>query len=140
MDTYSPDDIVFIFGQDEAHGFADGSFVKVSQLVDDASLSVGADGEATLVLSKNESVEVTLTLKASSTYNDVLSAARTLLKQRAGGIKPILLKDKGGSTLHFGKQAVVKKMPDYERGKEDSNVEWVFLVPRMQSFIGGRED
>lgn len=137
MDVYRPDDIIIDFGGFQIHGFAKGTFVKVAQNEDDATLNVGGDGEGSVVVNLNDSAVVTFTLKRSSAANDILSAKRAAFKA-GGGADPILIKDLKGTTMHHAEHAWVKKIADSEFSSEETQREWVLEVEKMESLVGGR--
>jgi hypothetical protein len=137
MQTYDPDDIIMNFDGSDIDGLAKGVFVKASRNEESASLSVGSGGEGTLVINRNKSGKVTFTVKQGSAANDILSAKAALLEAKAGGIGPLIIKHRGGSTLLTAVNAWVTKPADVEYSNEDTTREWVLETDNLNIFVGG---
>lgn len=136
MPAYSPDlCIIRAFGS-RIIGFADGTFVKIAMATEAVSTHVGADGRATMVVNLDKTGEITLTLSQESPSNDVLSRAYQN-RRNVLGRRPFLLQDLSGTTQVSVGNCWVKKMPEPEFGKEQSNREWVLGGDSIEMFVGG---
>lgn len=135
--TYDPALVNVSFSGLPLTGFAPDSFLKVSRNEDGFALTVGAGGEAARSQSRNRSGEVTITLMATSQANDLLSAIANADELAGTGVGTLFIKELNGTTLVMAESAWVKKMPDMERGKEITEVEWVFTCADLSMFLGG---
>lgn len=135
--TYDPKQVAVVVGTRAASGYAEGSFVKVERNDDAFALLVGADGEATRAKSANKSGKITLTLLASSDYNDYLSELALSDELTGGGIVPLLVKDNSGRSLYSSATCWVMKVPGADFAKEGGSREWVFETDELIMFAGG---
>lgn len=135
--TYAPDKITVIYGGAILTGYAEDTFVKVEKAVESFTKHVGADGEVSRTRNIDKSGMITVTLKQSSSSNDILSAFAEADEQSLQGYLPILVKDTAGRSLHAGSAAWIQKKADAEYGKEMGDREWVFEVADLQHFVGG---
>jgi hypothetical protein len=136
MKKYDPADVVFTFLANIITGFADSSFIKASRNEESWKVSVGADGEACRVRSRNVTGRVTLTLQQSSASNDILSAAVVLDELTGQGVGPLLIKDLSGTLLVVAKNAWVVKPADVDLAKDLSPREWLFECEQLDIFGG----
>lgn len=135
--SYDPGQVIVTFLGTPLHGFADGTFVKVTRNEEAFKLQVGADGEAARVRNRNRSGQVAITLQQTSVSNDVLSAAAALDELAAGGTGALLIKDLNGTTLVSALVAWVRKIPEAELGNELGQREWVLETGVLAAFVGG---
>ena len=135
--TYDPKQVAVIIGTRAASGYAEGSFVKVERNNDAFALMVGADGEATRAKSADKSGKITITLLASSDYNDYLSELALADELTGGGIVPALIKDNSGRSLHTSATCWVMKMPTNDFAKDNGTREWVIETDELIMFTGG---
>lgn len=134
--TYSPEDVSFAIGGAVISGYSEGTFITVEREEDAFTKIVGADGIVTRSKNANRSGMVTLTLKASSPSNDVLSALATQDEIDGTGVRAFIVKDNSGTSLHAGK-GWVRKKPNAEYAKEVSDREWTFDIAALDHFVGG---
>lgn len=126
--TYDPEKVQILVAGVPVVGFAEGSMIKATRTSDLNTLNVGAQGQADFVKSADKSGEVSITIKHNSPSNAVF---QTLHNQDAK--VPIVCVDVNIGT-QFGFNAMeckVKKQPDFERGKEINECEWVFVVAEL---------
>ncbi|MBC3540659.1 phage structural protein [Rufibacter sediminis] len=136
--TYDPKNVQVILGGTPASGFTDGTFISVAPDEDLYTKTIGADGEASRARSNNKSATVTLTLKQTSSTNDVLSTFVAADQVSDSGVFPLMIKEIGsGRTLVFAQAAWVQRFPDLAYSKEVEDREWVIAVGQMDIFIGG---
>lgn len=141
--TYDPKEIVITLGGIPgfaAHtvgGYADGTFVKVAFDADQFTKTVGADGEVSRSKSNNYAGSIEITLTQVSDTNDALSALAIIDRATSNGVIPVTVADLRGRTLHVSTGAWVKKIPDTEFGKEQSNRTWMLDCETLESFVGG---
>jgi len=135
--NYNPAKVGVTIGSKPLHGFAKGTFVKVSRDEDGFSLLVGADGESTRAKSNNKAGKVVVTLLASSDSNDYLSTLQATDEVTGLAPFPILIKDNQGNSLYTAATAWVVKPADAEFGQEAATREWTFQTDELVAFAGG---
>lgn len=140
LKTYDPGQVVVNVGGRDITGFADGTFVKVERNADAFSLTIGADGEATRVKSRNRSGRFTFTLQQSSPSNDILTAVANKDEVTNTGVVPVMVKDANGTTLASAAKAWSVKKASAEFGKDASSREWIFETHQLDLTIGGNLD
>ena len=118
-------------------GFMDGTFLSAARAEAAFSESVGAQGDVTRVRSRNRTGTVTLTLKAASPTNDLLTAQAILDELTGLGYGPLLIKDLNGTTVVEAAIAWIEKVPDTEFATEESGREWVFKCAELYIAAGG---
>lgn len=128
--TYDPTKMMVVIGAVPASGFADGTFVSVSQDGESFTKKVGADGEVARARMANRSGTMTLTLMSTSVTNAALTAFHT-----AETIFPVQIKD--GSNVVFGAQCWVEKPPTLERGTEVGDAEWTIAIAKVEWALDG---
>ena len=137
--NYDPKAVAVVFNATLIKGFADGDFVSVSYESDKWEHTSGADGEEIRTKSNDNRATLTLTLMQSSASNAVLSAAYLLDEAGNAGAFPIAITDTTGTSLVTGESAWIKKLPDFNRGKSATTVEWMISIANAKVFIGGND-
>ena len=142
--TYDPEQIQVIVGGTLVGGFAEDEFVEVERDVDSYTKYVGCGGEVARILNANRSGRVTLRLMQSSPSNDELSLLEELgeIAVLAGvgvgiGAVPLLIRDRGGSTLFTAVFCWPKRFPKVIWKKEVEVREWVLDTSTLYGFVGG---
>ena len=97
----------------------------------------GADSEVTRVRKGVEDVQVSVTLKQSSTTNDKLFAAMIADKITGAGVFPLTIADGSGTSLLFADAAFIKKAPTVDLGNSAKDRVWVLHTGPCELFIGG---
>lgn len=124
--TYDPKKVIVSYGGVPIEGFAE-TFISITQSNDTFTKKVGADGEVGRTRNNDLTNEVTITLLGSSKSNTYLSLMHAADKASNAGALPLLITDRsGGGLLFFWDAAWIKKIPDLEKGKELSDIAWVF--------------
>ena len=136
---YAPDDVTVVVGSQAVIGFHEGSFVEVEADVDSATLDIGSDGEATLVISPNRAGKMKLTLQQSSPLNDYFNTLYQALIQKNTGVAvvPFRLADKNGSSIAQAKQAVTMKPSKISFADKAEAREWTFITGYLDTQPGG---
>lgn len=124
MNAYDPKDVKVVVDGAVLTGFADGTFVQCQKNTETYSMDVGALGEVDFSKSADETGQITVTLKHTSPSN------RTLTKHAKGRNSfPVQVIDRNTNGVTAGgTECRIQKLPDQERSKEISSLEWVFLV------------
>jgi len=137
LKTYNAKDVVIIFGGKTLTGYADGEFCTVDMAEDAWTHQVGADGEECRSKSNNNSATVVLRFLQSSDANRILSEAYLADKANNSGVKPMLIADKSGTSLHASKEAYVVKPAAAPYGKEGGEREWTIRLADAQHYVAG---
>lgn len=135
--TYDPGLYVLTLFGGIVAGYADGTFIELARDTDGFTKTIGADGEVSRTRSRNKGGSLKLTLKQTSSSNDVLSAKQALDESGGVGYGAMLLKDLGGSTVASCEQAWIKKLPTVGLGKEEGTREWEIDLGELNLFAGG---
>ena len=72
--TYNAGKVTVIFNGFNITGFADGTFINITQQNDGITTQVGADGELARAVNTDRRCTVTVTLQQTSPANDFLSS------------------------------------------------------------------
>ena len=124
--TYDPKKVIVSYAGVPITGFAE-TFISITQPNDDFIKKVGADGEVGRSRSNDQTNEVTITLMRTSKSNSYLALMHAADKASNAGALPLLITDRGdGGCLYFWDAAWIKKNPDDEKGKEMTDIAWVF--------------
>jgi hypothetical protein len=130
--NYDPTKVQVVVGGDVITGFAEGSMIKISRMTEKRSSHVGAQGEVTFVKSADDRAEVTITLKHTSPANAKLMSLYKSDEEFEFAVSDQNFKnDVGGS----GSRCVIKNIPDFERGNELTENEWVLIVADYEEAI-----
>jgi hypothetical protein len=127
LTNYDPAAVTFSFGGFDITGFNDGTFIDVERSEDGFTKHVGALGEVTRIRNLDRSGKITLTLKQTSSSNDILTA---IYKdgERFGltDIQTLHIEDHHGNMFVHAESAWIMKAPKIERAKGVMSVIWVF--------------
>jgi len=133
--TYDPKKVIVSYGGVPITGFAE-TFISITQPNDTFVKKVGADGEVGRSRSNDQTNEVTITLMGTSKSNAYLALMHAADKASNAGALPLLITDRSdGGCLFFWDAAWIKKNPDLEKGKEISDIAWVFDTGQPVSSI-----
>ena len=124
--NYDPGQIVISFGSVRLTGFMDGTFVVAERTEDAFETHVGAGGDVTRVRNRDTSGTVTVTLKAESPANALLSAIARLDEKFGTGVNPIRVENLNGTHIAEAANAWIQKRPNAEWADTASGREWVF--------------
>ena len=134
--TYDPNKILASFNGVPIGGYADGTFLKIEMADDSFKKTVGASGEVARTKSNDNSGTATFTLLSSSPTNDLLMAIARQDRLLNTGQGAFMVKDIGGTSLAAG-NGWIKRIPNWESGKDLSNTEWVIDIEILDMFRGG---
>lgn len=124
--TYDPQDVNVVVNGVILTGFADGTMIKVEKDEDRYTAKVGTKGEVVRARNANEMGKITVTLSMDSPSNAYLSKL-----EKGKGIFPVNVVDQNFGTTTGGNDSWILKNPGVEYGKEITNREWVFVVPKL---------
>jgi len=123
--TYNPSKVLVIMNGVPLSGFADGTFINITQMNDGITTIVGADGEIARAINTDRRCTVTVTLNQTSPGNEALSGMYSIDLLTCGGIVgPLMIQDLCGETIFMASQAWVVKPADVEYAKTITNRAW----------------
>jgi hypothetical protein len=130
---YDPTKVTTIIGAITARAFADGEMITVTFTEDKRSVHVGTDGQGRHILNKNASGTITVRLADYSPTHDLIMAL-----DAADQPFPMTVTDKTTTAaLFFADSCTLSKIPDFTRGKEATEVEYVFNFVNGTVFHSG---
>ena len=137
--TYNPSRVLIIMNGVPLSGYADGTFVNITQMNDGITTTVGADGEIARAVNTDRRCTVTVTLQQTSPGNTALSGMYSIDLLTCGGIVgPLVIQDLCGETIFMASQAWVVKPADVEFAKEITNRAWqIETGPPSVYLVGG---
>jgi len=122
LKQYDPEKVTVVLGAVIARAFADGEMITATFTEDKRSVHVGTDGEGRHIRNRNASGTVTVRLADYSPTHDLIMALDT-----ADQPFPITVTDKTSKVaLFFADSCTLSKVPDFTRGKEATEPEYVF--------------
>ena len=130
---YDPTQVIVTIPGHTVRGFADGSMIKAEFDQDQNTVYIGTKGEGRFVKSANRSGTVTIRLGSFSPSNGIIAGFEL-------ADLPFFIKvgDKNSNfDKFFADSCKVKKIPAYEKGKEETENEWVFSFIYGQIFHTG---
>jgi hypothetical protein len=134
--TLSVRETLNTIGGHKLAGFGDDS-ISIEYQEDTVEVVRGVDGEVTRVIHAVDDVQITITLKQSSSSNDFLSALWNADKLSGGGILPWATVDGSGTTLVAASECFVKKPPVIAYGKSAKDRVWIMHTGPAVVTIGG---
>ncbi len=122
-----------------ASGFDDGLFLEIEQDADDFTVKVGTDGETTRSKTNNHNASIKLHLMQSSDGNAALSVINNLdkLTPNGGGVGPMLVRDRQGTSLYTASKCWVSKPPKVEFAREATPRVWELHCADLVRLDGG---
>lgn len=135
--TYDPAQVVFTLNGVPMSGFADGTFIKINRSGDAFEKKRGADGGVDRINKNAHDFEVEFSLKRTSPFNAILSAALAADMATNKGVGILGITDLSGASLFAAPQAWIKKDPDQEYADTLGNYTWKFDTGAATSFLGG---
>jgi len=141
LKTYNATNVIVTYGGHTFTGFAGGDdVVQVSRREDSVQLDIGMQGDGVYSQSTDKSGEITITLQAGSETNDFLSGKASAGDAGALFIAPMIVSEAGTNTRTTADKCTIQKVPDLSKGATAGDVEWVFISPFVNTFIGGSEN
>jgi len=136
LKQYSPDKVAVILGTVVAQGLAEGEFVTVEFTEDKRSMLVSTDGTGRHQKSLNQSGTVTLRLMDFSPTNDAIMTIDATDLPFA-----IQIVDKTTAAgMFFAHSCMLKKVPNFVKGKEGVENEYVFNFTKGKAVHSGAQE
>lgn len=124
MKTYNSKKVTISCGYHIVSGFAEDSFVTISETGDGVTSVAGADGEVARSVSPDPRKTIKISLMQNSGSNNFFRKQYNKDKSDGSGTFPVLIKDLTDGTIFSASSAWVNKTPDWTRGKAVGNQEW----------------
>lgn len=141
LKIFNADEVTMAFGPVLIEsGFADGEFCRIEQEADDVLDVVGTDGEVAASRSNDRRATVTFVLMQTASANDGLSVLSNLAKTApgmAGGVYPLLIKDRNGRAIYEAQNAWIMKAPDVSYDRTATSREWTVRCANLVRVDGG---
>lgn len=132
---YDPKKVSISVGGVPLRAFADGVMCTIEYSSDKRSLHVGTDGNARHIKIADETGTITINLASYSPSNASLIALDKLDEPY-----PIAVTDKSSNAdLFFADSCTLRKIPNMEKGKEESSLEWIFQFTKGEIVHSGAE-
>jgi hypothetical protein len=138
--VYDPNEVsIVVCGIPITGGFAEDTFIEISQDSNDFDDVVGADGDVTRSKTNDRRATITLTLMQSSEANALLSALSNIDRKQSNGagVGPLMIKDNQGTALFAGEKSWIAKPPDAAFAKKAGPRAWTIRVADLERFDGG---
>lgn len=139
LKIYDADQIsIVMIGIPVTGGFDDGEFLTIEADSEDFTVKVGTDGQVTRSKTNNRVAKITIKLMQSSDANAAFSALNNLDRSNSNGagVGPMLIRDRGGSTLYTASKCWIMQPPDVSFDREATAREWVFQCADFVRFDG----
>jgi hypothetical protein len=119
-------------------GFSDGDAATAKRDEDLQTKKVGIDGAVAFSRSANKSGEISIKLLQTSAANEMLSELFAIDNLVMDGLLdvPIAIVDGLGTSIVSASQCRLKSIPEFTRGKEVGENEWVFDAVDLTIFHG----
>lgn len=127
LGTYDPEKVSVIFNNRQLRMFGDDIF-KLARSGDNVSLKVGVQGDGTYVENADKSATLTITLQQQSPD---LRYLENCTERRVKGSLALNDANDEGRNI-FALNCRVQKLPDRGRGKDATDVSFVFIIPRLE--------
>lgn len=124
-------------GSHSVTGYADGSMIEIVPDSDAWVTTVDSDGHSDRHKTNNTNFTVTITLKQSSSSNDVLSTFYNVDQQVNTGSFPITIIDMNGTSVISSLGAYVDRVADANMGMESTDRVWQLKLTNTGYFVGG---
>lgn len=125
--NYDPEKVSVIFNNRQIRMFGDDIF-KLARAGDNVSLKVGVQGDGTYVENADKSATLTITIQQQSPDLRYLESCAE--KKVAGSLSLNDANDDGRNI--FAMNCRVQKLPERGRGKDAADVQFVFIIPRLE--------
>lgn len=137
LKTYDGKQVTVIWGGRILTGYADGEFCTVEYAEARWTHTAGADGEEARAKVNNNSALARIRFLQTSDSNRILSQDAEADKASNAGVKPLMIQDKSGKSLHVSEEAYIESTPSAAYGKEIGEREWTFRMVNAKHFVGG---
>jgi len=132
MPSYDPEKVDIIYGGFQLSGYSDEDIELAHDSGDAITPHVGLKGEHSITEVANKSGTLKASFKASAIATNVYLETKQRLKQ---DVSLLFIDRSSGSPLKMASDGVrIKNNPTRTRGQEESMVEWIFEIPRINAF------
>lgn len=137
--SYDPKQVHVIVDGNPITGYADGTFVEVEFDEQQWNKVTGADALTSRAKTNNYAGTITLTLLATGSGNDILSALWNRDRRSNTGVVTTLIKDASGRTVWSAAQSWVQQMPNQGFSKETEERAWILDCANLAGHAGGNQ-
>ena len=115
------------------------NFVALKKTTKTFTVREGVGGGVTRSFNASEVYECTVKIRKTDPVNSALMALHVLDKATSGGVGlvPFYLEDRLGNSKVVDTQAFIESTPDLEVNAEETDVEWIVILPTAKVFVGG---
>ena len=137
--SYDPKQVQVIVDGNPITGFADGTFVEVEFDEQQWNKVTGADGLTSRSKTNNYAGTIVITLLATASGNDILSALWNRDRRNNTGVFNALIKDATGRTVWSSGQTWIQQMPTQGFSKDTEERSWVLDCANLAGHAGGNQ-
>lgn len=122
--TYNPKKVTIALGSHIVTGYAEDTFITISETGDGVTSTCGCDGEVVASVSPDPRHTIKVSVLQTSPTHQYLTNKYQQMKAGGNGTFPVLVKDIIGGDIFSADTAWVVKKPDWVRGKAANSREW----------------
>ena len=136
---YNPDEVLIKFLGSIMNGYADGSFITVSQMAPGFDDIVGTDGEVARSKTNDRRLKIVIKLLQTSLSNALLSAAHQsdLNSPNGLGVGSFFMQDLSGGTIVSAPEAWIVSYPESDFDRKSGSREWEIRAAFGERLEGG---
>ena len=141
--NYSPEAVTIVISKGsfvhQVTGFAEGTFISASRLVQASEPYIGSDLSGGRVKRRNRSMNVTVSLHQYSASNTVLTQLQRADEDDDGNewVFSFQIKDNSGQTMFHSNQTIIATTPDLTLSNTTEMRDWTFFMFNADNFVGG---
>lgn len=124
MKTYNSKKVTIALGSHVVSGYAEDSFVTITETGDGVTSVCGCDGEVAASISPDPRHTIKISVLQTSPTNEYLTNKYQQMKSGDDGVFSVTIKDLKGGEVFSADSAWVSKKADFSRGKAIGNREW----------------
>lgn len=132
METYNGAEVIVTCAGVPIQGGGESDFIAIEYAEDSYSLLVGVDGEATRSRNNNRSARITLTLRQTSPFNDILQGFLLTDDITGSAVFPFGLFDPASGMELHAEECYVVRPPNKTFHREAGEWEWLLETPHLR--------
>lgn len=133
--TYRPEDISLWIADYKVVGFADGSFIRLTQNAKDFTHEAGMRGKTTRVRNRDKSGVLTFSMQQTSPVNNLLSSIVDMDRDRMTGRFEVFLVDTSGDSKFLLTDCYIEGKPNIVyAANETTALEWTVNYQRVADY------
>lgn len=135
--TYDLRKVQCIFGPDIISGYAEGDGIEIEYDEESWTYTPSADGGGTRSKTNQLSAVITIHLMQTSPANQLLQNAWNADNVGNAGLRPLLIKDGSGNSLHASESCWVEKLPGSPYNRAAGPRDWTLRTQELITNLGG---